>query len=147
MCIRDSTYSVQANALRVGNYVMLKGHPCKVMEVHFFKVGKHGHAKASIVGIDIFTSKKYEDTVPSTHNIAVPFVTRKEYQLNDIASDGFMALLRDDGATKDDLRLGDSSEEVAIKEKLEEMVNEGKVVIVGVIEAMGTEKIVDYREF
>merc|ERR1712232_81232 len=67
--------------LRKGSHVMLKGHPCKVAEISTPKTGKHGHAKAHIVGLDIFTSKKYEDLCPTSHNLEVPFVKRTEYQL------------------------------------------------------------------
>ena len=34
--------------------------------------------QSSVVGVDIFTNKKYEDSFPSSHNVPVPFVTKKE---------------------------------------------------------------------
>ena len=36
----------------------LKEKPCKIIEITTSKTGKHGHAKANITGIDIFTGKK-----------------------------------------------------------------------------------------
>ena len=60
---------------------MIDGRPCKVAEVTTSKTGKRGHAKAHIVALDIFTSKKYEDLCPTSHNVEVPFVKRTEFTL------------------------------------------------------------------
>merc|ERR1719326_1843488 len=85
---------------------MIKGHPCKCVEVSTSKTGKHGHAKAHIVAIDIFTGKKMEDLCPCSHNLEVPFVKRTEYTLLNVTEDtGEVSLLQEDGTTKDDLNL------------------------------------------
>lgn len=65
----------------------------QVVNVSTSKTGKHGHAKANFTATDIFTGKKLEDVIPSTHTTSVPVVSRNEYQLLDIAEDGFCSLL------------------------------------------------------
>ncbi|KAL8518612.1 hypothetical protein ACS0TY_009819 [Phlomoides rotata] len=101
----SKTYPQQAGTIRKNGYIVIKNRPCKVVEVSTSKTGKHGHAKCHFVAIDIFTSKKLEDIVPSSHNCDVPHVNRTDYQLIDISEDGFVSLLTDNGNTKDDLKL------------------------------------------
>ncbi|PPR95274.1 hypothetical protein GOBAR_AA25397 [Gossypium barbadense] len=101
----SKTFPQQAGTIRKNGYIVIKNRPCKVVEVSTSKTGKHGHAKCHFVGIDIFTGKKLEDIVPSSHNCDVPHVNRTDYQLIDISEDGFVSLLTESGDTKDDLRL------------------------------------------
>ena len=77
----SSTYPAQCSSLRKNGHVMIKDHPCKIVEMSTSKTGKHGHAKVHMVGIDIFTGKKYEDICPSTHNMNVPNVGRQDLQV------------------------------------------------------------------
>jgi len=129
----STTFPQQCSALRKNGYVMLKGRPCKIVEMSTSKTGKHGHAKVHLTGIDIFTSKKYEDICPSTHNMNVPIVQRKEYQLVDLSEDGFMTLMDENGETREDIHVGDLEQEV--KDKLGD-----QDLIVTIIGAVGEEK-------
>lgn len=143
------TYPMQAGALRKGGHVMLKDKPCKIVEITTSKTGKHGHAKAHIIGVCIFTNKKCEDLCPSTHNMEVPNVNRTEFQLLDLDEDaGSVSVLLENGDTKDDLNLPkDTSgnlEETAAD--LVKAYDDGKSVLVTVLTAMGQEKIVAFKE-
>merc|ERR1712066_969590 len=147
------TYPQQAGEIRKGSYLMIKGHPCKVAEVSTSKTGKHGHAKAHIVAIDIFTGKKYEDLCPTSHNLEVPFVKRTEYQLLTAdAESGEVSLLLESGETKDDLNLptfvkiGEPTEDdTKVVDEIMKGVDEGKNVMVIVQAACGEEKIVQTK--
>merc|ERR1739848_713831 len=88
------------------------GNPYKVVDYSTSKTGKHGHAKAHIIGIDIFTGKKCEDLCPTSHNMMVPIVTKNTYTLMDIGEDGStISLLTEDGEPKDDLNLPSGTED------------------------------------
>ena len=87
--------------------VLLKGFPCKVVEMTTSKTGKHGHAKANITGVDIFTGKKAQDISPTSHNMAAPFVTVSNWQITDVTDDGFAVLMNENGETREDLKLPD----------------------------------------
>ena len=84
---------------------MLKGHPCKVTDYSTAKPGKHGSAKANIIGVDIFTGKKYEDAYPTSHTVHVPIVNKTEYEVADINDSDFVSLLLMDFTLKQDLKL------------------------------------------
>merc|ERR1711890_148449 len=91
----------------------IKGRPTKIVDMSTSKTGKHGHAKVHLVALDIFTGKKLEELSPSTHNMEVPNVARKDYQLIGL-EDGFLSLMDDSGETRDDLKCpeGDIGEEI-----------------------------------
>lgn len=83
---------MQCSSLRKNGFVVIKDRPCKIVDMSTSKTGKHGHAKVHMVALDIFTGKKYEDLSPSTHNMDVPNVSRKEYQLVSSPQRGLLAV-------------------------------------------------------
>ena len=139
--VGSDTFPVQCSALRKGGFVVIKGRPCKVVDMSTSKTGKHGHAKVNLTALDIFTQKKYEDMSPSTHNVDVPIVVRNELQLIDI-EDGFMSLLLDSGETKSDVKVPEGE----LGAKLEEDFRAGKSCLVTILKAMGEEACISYKE-
>jgi len=133
------TYPQQCSALRKNGFVVIKNRPCKIVEMSTSKTGKHGHAKVHMVGIDVFTNKKYEDICPSTHNMNVPNVTRKDYQLVDINNDGFLTLMDENsGDMKEDLKVPDDD----MGKDIQKRFDDGETFNVTVMTAMGEEKAV-----
>jgi len=97
-------YPAQCSALRKNQHCLIKGRPCKIVDMSTSKTGKHGHAKVHLTALDIFTGKKLEDICPSTHNMDVPIVTRTEFQVIDYDEDGKIFTLMDDsGVIREDL--------------------------------------------
>lgn len=133
---------MQCSALRKNGHVVIKGRPCKIVDMSTSKTGKHGHAKVHLVAIDIFTGKKLEDLSPSTHNMEVPNVHRDEYPLLDISEDGFLSLLKADGDTKDDVKVPDTELGNKIREDFDNM----KDLLITIISAMNEEAPISYKE-
>ena len=138
---------IQANCLKLGSLVMIKGHPCKVVSFSTAKTGKHGAAKAMVTGIDIFTAQKYECTFSTGDMVDAPVVTKTDYTLINIDEDGYMSLMNDRGGIKADLRFPED-------EWLKEVVERAKMIfkedekdcLVTVIGSMGQEKLISSRE-
>merc|ERR1712130_161252 len=125
------TYPAQCSSIKKGGYVVIKDRPCKVVETSTSKTGKHGHAKVNMTALDIFTN-----------NMMVPNVNRTEYTLLDISDDGFLSLLLPDGSTKEDLRLPTNDD----GDKIRELFDAGKEVIIAVLSAMGIEEVKGFKE-
>jgi translation initiation factor 5A len=137
----SAVFPMAAGQLRKGGMIVIKGCPCKVVDISVSKTGKHGHAKAHIVATDIFTDKKLEELCPTSHNVEVPVVKRSDLTVVDINEDGFLSLMDDDGTTREDLRLpeGDLGKEIQAK------FEEGAEIIVNVVAAMGIEQVLGWK--
>lgn len=137
----STTFPMQCSALRKNGHVVIKGRPCKIVEMSTSKTGKHGHAKVHLVAIDIFTGKKLEDLCPSTHNMDVPNVTRTEYQFV-YSDEGFLHLLAPDGTEKNDVKMPEGE----IRDKIVAFETEGIECLVTIISAMNEEAAVSVKE-
>ncbi|CED82418.1 eukaryotic translation initiation factor 5a-2 [Phaffia rhodozyma] len=135
------TYPIQCSALRKGGHVVIKGRPCKIIDMSTSKTGKHGHAKVHLIATDIFTNKKLEDISPSTHNMESPIVTRVEFQLVNI-DDGFLNLMNDEGASKDDVKVPEGN----LGKEITDLFEAGKELVVTVVSALGEEFALSYKD-
>lgn len=134
----SKTYPMQCSALRKNGHVLMKGKPCKIVEMSTSKTGKHGHAKVNLTGIDIFDGKKYEDMSPSTHNMIVPVVSRQEYTVVNIEDDGYLTLMDENGETREDLNC---EHNLTLFAEIEKKFNDGDDFMVSVTKAMDREQI------
>jgi len=134
----------QASAIKKGGYIMIKGRPCKVVNISTSKPGKHGSAKCNFTAIDIFTDNKLEAISPGHANVDVPIVTRLEYTVMDIDDSGFFSLMPNEGQgeMREDIRCPDDGE----GEKARTMFNDGKDVMVTILTAIGEDRLVDVKE-
>jgi len=74
---------VQCSSLKKGSLVMItKGtndvHACAVKEYSTSKPGKHGAAKMHLIGMDIFTNKKYDMIAGTKDTVDTPNVVKEE---------------------------------------------------------------------
>ncbi|KAK3944749.1 eukaryotic translation initiation factor 5A-like protein [Diplogelasinospora grovesii] len=138
----SATVPIQCSALRKNGFVVIKGRPCKIVDMSTSKTGKHGHAKVHLVALDIFTQKKYEDLCPSTHNMEVPIVRKTEYLLLG-EDDGYLQLFDESsGDTKEDVRLPDGE----LGERIRKALEAGREIFVVVQKAMGEEAVESIKD-
>lgn len=90
------THPEEAHHVKKGAHIMLKGHPCKIVDTKTSKTGKHGHAKCNITGVDILTDRKYNEVHPG-HIILAAFDPSKiTYEVSNI-EDGEIDCLDEEG--------------------------------------------------
>ena len=124
--------------------MMIKGKPCKVLNISVSKTGKHGHAKCNFTATDIFTGKKLEDMIPSTHGTTVPIVTRVDWEVIDIDGDE-LTLMDEAGNQKTDLNLPSYPETMA-QEIRDAWDGGANTVTVTVQSAVGIEQVVAWKK-
>ena len=68
-------------SLRIGQHILIRGEPCRIVEYEKSKPGKHGSAKARIVAMGIFDSTKRSIVSPVSARIDVPVIEKKSGQI------------------------------------------------------------------
>jgi translation initiation factor 5A len=139
----SDTIPIKAGSCKKGIHVMLKGNPCKIIEIATSKTGKHGHAKVNITGIDIFSGKKYQESSPTSHNLMQPIITKQDYQLIELDEDNFLTLMDENGAIREDLCL--DPEDLESNNKIKEDFKKDKEIVVTIQKCIQKEKVIAYK--
>lgn len=68
-------------SLQKGNYVVIEGAACRVVDTQVSRPGKHGHAKVRMTAVGLVDDKKRVVVMPGHDNIEVPIVEKKTAQV------------------------------------------------------------------
>jgi len=77
----------ELGTLKIGSYILLPvsdqptGDACRITEYDTSKPGKHGSAKARIVGVGIFDGQKRPHVGPVSQQIHVPLIDKRAGQI------------------------------------------------------------------
>ena len=72
---------VELGSIKEGSYLIIDGAPCRVVAYDKSKPGKHGAAKARVVGIGLFDGVKRSMVSPVDANVEVPIIDKKSGQI------------------------------------------------------------------
>ncbi len=78
---------VDVGSLKIGQYVIIDGEPCRIVEFEKSKPGKHGSAKARIVAISAFTGQKKNLISPVDARTEVPLIDKRTGQIISVSGE------------------------------------------------------------
>jgi len=130
-----------ANLIKPGYFLLMKKHPCKVLEVHRSSTGKHGGAKLRFVGLDLITKKKVEDMFMSSDHVEVPVVKKNDYPILGMDEDGYVSLLMKNGETRKDISVTDDD----VREKIASKLQDGMSLMAIIVSTMGRDAFDNFK--
>jgi len=138
---------ISISDVKKGTHIVMDGRPCKVMEITTSKTGKHGHAKANIMAIDIFNGKKYNDVCPVSHSKECPTIKRTEYTIMNVDDDEYVSLIDKAGNMRQDLKLpNETDDDKETTKRIRTGIEAGKTMMCTVLGALNFEKIEEAKE-
>ena len=78
---RNLSKPVDVGSVKIGQYIVVEGEPCRIVEYEKSKPGKHGAAKARIVAISVTTGSKKSLISPVDARVDVPMIEKKTGQV------------------------------------------------------------------
>ena len=89
---------IELGSLKIGSYILLPvsdqptGDACRITEYDTSKPGKHGSAKARIVGVGIFDGQKRPHVGPVSQQIHVPLIDKRAGQIISIVGSNIQVM-------------------------------------------------------
>ncbi len=71
----------KAGRIKPGQWVLIDGAVCRVVDVQVSSPGKHGSAKVRITAVGVFDGQKRQMLKPSGADVEVPVIKRKYAQV------------------------------------------------------------------
>ncbi len=121
----------ELGSLKIGSYILLpvsdqpSGEPCRIIEYDTSKPGKHGAAKARIVGVGIFDGQKRPHVSPVSMQVHVPLIDKRAGQIISITGEQVQIM---DNETFETIDVQMIDEEVKGKLEQGQMVEYWKVM-------------------
>ena len=81
------TKMVAANNVQKGNFIIMEGAACRVVDVEISKPGKHGHSKVRISAVGLTDDKKRIAVMPGHDNVEVPIIEKRQAQVLSVQGD------------------------------------------------------------
>jgi len=128
-----TTKLVSVGTIKKGNYVVVDGVACTVVDSQTSKTGKHGHAKVRLSAVGILDGKKRDAVMPGHDNIEVPIIDKRNAQV--LSIQGGKANVMDSESYE--------TFEIDIPDEFKDSVVEG--VVVNYWEIMGVKSIKQVR--
>ena len=144
----SKTIPINVKNVKKGSTILMNGkNACKVIDIFFHKDSKHGHSKATITGVDIFTGRKFQEVCQGHCNKEEIVISREEYYFIELDSENNLTLMDKKGNLSVGISLKEENEdEEEIIKKIRKLQEENSVIIVSVIKALDNEKVESVKE-
>ncbi|MFT4312665.1 MAG: translation initiation factor IF-5A [Candidatus Woesearchaeota archaeon] len=113
------TKMASISSLQKGNYIVIDGAACRVVDTKTSRPGKHGHAKVNMMAVGLIDGKKRNFVAPGHDEVEVPIVGKKSAQVLSVNANFANVMDMESYETFD----------LEIPEELEEQVQEGKEIL------------------
>lgn len=134
---------IGVNSARKGMVIMLKDQPCKISDITIYKPGKHGSAKALVLGYNILTDKKVQTIFSTSWNVPIPKMDKYSYTLIDVNENDNLLTILDSECHSRDYKL--NCDDGLRSQIINEFNNATSVISIEILSCMGQDRILGIK--